>query len=373
MSTRTRIKKAPGPENRIQRTPANGDFISNWFTTEAIFFIAINVILVGISTYQTYVGYQADVAGNLLIAVAIAAVSGLLFLALNFEIRKRRKNGEKHSLLILMYTIPFGIAFFGNFNAFYANQTEDVELRNEIRAYRTQLTETKDEALQIIGNSVDINSFTKNYNSHIDQLRIEFNQPPQGWGRNAQDRWEELCQFLNTEGGDIKPRIIEGSRQQVRYDRAIANAEMQYENIINARQESIVGPTNNVNETYQKMIEEIDKNVNHHPPIYTSDMLDKMVEAENSIRSRVSSFVAQDQSALFSSEGLKLSSASEIGTIKHTIYKAFVEKKEPSATFFALFFSLIIDLAALLYVLVFIPFQRDQTAILKRPIGPVQI
>jgi|SRR5690625_4001086 len=373
MSTKNKIEITRGTNNGSQRNPGNGDSIYNWLTTEAIFFIAINVILVGISTYQTYVGYQADVAGNLLIAVAIAAVSGLLFLALNFEIRKRRKNGEKHSLLILMYTIPFGIAFFGNFNAFYANQTEDVELRNEIRTYRTQLTGTKDEALQIIGNSVDINNFTKSYNSHIDKLRIEFNQPPQGWGRNAQDRWEELCQFLNKEGGEIHPFIIEGSRQQVRYDRAIANAERQYENIINARQESIAGPTDNVNEIYQKMIEEIDKNVNHHPPIYTSDMLDKMVEAENSIRSRVSSFVDQDQSKIFSTAGLKLSSASEIGTIKHTIYKAFVEKKEPSATFFALFFSLIIDLAALLYVLVFIPYQREKSAILERPIGPVQI
>src|SRR5690554_6825781 len=137
----TRIKEAKSPEH-----DQNTSNSSNIYTTEFLFFIAINILLVGVSTYQTYVGYKADVGGNLLISGAIALTSGLLFIAINFSIREHRLKGKRHFKHLLLYIIPLGFSFLGNFNAFYINQTGDDFLRREIRQYQAHLTQTHDEA-----------------------------------------------------------------------------------------------------------------------------------------------------------------------------------------------------------------------------------
>src|SRR5690554_463806 len=166
----TRIKEAKNLEHN-----QNTSNSSNTYTTEFLFFIAINILAVGVSTYQTYIGYKADVAGNILIALAIALMSGILFLAMNFGIRKRRLEGKRHLWQIIMYIIPLGISFFGNFNAFYANQTGKDFLRHEIRQYQSQLTQTHDEAVQVVTSSVDVGSFQMSFNSALSQLETEFN------------------------------------------------------------------------------------------------------------------------------------------------------------------------------------------------------
>ena len=60
---------------------------------ELLFFIALNVLVVPFSTYQTFVGYEKDVAGNAILALIVAAISGVFFLAMNFGIRKSRLVG----------------------------------------------------------------------------------------------------------------------------------------------------------------------------------------------------------------------------------------------------------------------------------------
>lgn len=329
-------------------------------STDLLFFIAINVLAVGVSTWQTFVGYKADVAGNLMIALAIALMSGILFLAMNFEIRKRRLNGQKHILLVVMYLIPLGISFFGNFNAFYANQTGKDFLKNEIIAYKAQMNNTQNEAIQALQNKIDINSFEKNYLSYLGKLETEYNKPPSGWGSVAQQRWVELVEFLNAEGGHIKPSVIEGTRGSIRYNRALSFASNEKENIIQSKNNAIKQSLIAIEGKFKPVNHRIDSLINLNTPVYTSAMLDDLVEAENYIRSQASSFLGDD--SYFSNTALKPSEESGIGTIKHTLAKAFIEREEPSATAFSLFFSLIIDLAALLYILVFIPFNRTRTA-----------
>lgn len=345
---------------------------SKGMSTDLLFFIAINVLAVGVSTWQTFVGYKADVAGNIMIALAIALMSGILFLAMNFEIRKRRLNGQKHVLLVVMYLIPLGISFFGNFNAFYANQTGKDFLKNEIIAYKAQLNNTKNEAVQALQNSVDINSFDKNYHSYLGKLETEYNKPPSGWGSVAQQRWVELVQFLNDEGGNIKPTVIEGTRGSIRYNRALSFASNERDNIVQAKNNTIKQSLTAIEDKYKPVNTRIDSLINLSTPVYTSAMLDDLMEAENHIRSQASSFLSQND--FFSNPPLKPSIESGIKTIKHTLTKAFIEREEPSAIAFSLFFSLIIDLAALLYILVFIPYNRIRTAKAKGRInGPQRI
>lgn len=345
-------------EKEKQDLPAENSF--KGMSTDLLFFIAINVLAVGVSTWQTFIGYEADVAGNFIIALSIALMSGVLFLAMNFEIRKRRLKGQEHILLVVMYLIPLGISFPGNFNAFYTNQTGKDFLKNEIISYKAQMNNTKNEAVQALQSSVDINSFERNYNSYLGKLETEYNKPPSGWGSVAQQRWIELVQFLNDEGGNIKPTVIEGTRGSIRYNRALSFASNEKDNIVHAKNNTIKQSLTAIEDKYNPVNARIDSLINLSTPVYTSAMLDDLVEAENYIRSQASSLLGND--SYFSNIALTPSEESGIGTIKHTFTKAFIERKEPSATAFSLFFSLIIDLAALLYILVFIPYNRTKTA-----------
>lgn len=332
--------------------------------TELLFFIAINVIFVSISTYQTYVGYQADVAGNQFMAIAIAIAVGILFLAMNFEIRRRRINGEPHYWQLLLYLLPFGIAFFGNFNAFYANQTRDVLLREEITSYRSHLEQTYDEATQALIASANINSFEQDYNTHLNALKNEFNRPPAGWGRAAESRWIELVRFLNSQGGNINANVTGNTSGSIRYNRALAAADDEFENLKNAKKNAI-GPTQtSINARFEKVKNNIDKLVSQNPPTYNASMLDDMISAENFIRSQSTALLLRDD--FFSNPALKPSSANEIGTIKHTVERAFIKGENPSATLFALFISLVIDLAALMYILVFVRYNVQNTSLRGR-------
>jgi len=105
-------------------------------TVEFLFFIALNILVIPFSAYQTYIGYEKDVAGNAILAIVIALISAVLFAAMNFGIRQDRLNGKKHLLKVVMYLIPFGLSFPGNFNALYSNQMKENLLREEISEYK---------------------------------------------------------------------------------------------------------------------------------------------------------------------------------------------------------------------------------------------
>lgn len=338
---------------------------------EFLLFIAINVLLVGISTWQTFVGYKADVAGNILIAAAIALASGFMFFALNFGIRERMMKGENYNNMLLMYIIPLGISFFGNFNAFYSNQTESIFLKEETRAYRTQLTGTYDEASQAIEKYADLNTFERNYASHLEKLKIEFNNPPKGWGREAEKRWVELIDFLNEEGGSLSANVLGQTKDQVRYDRALANADRESKNISRSRSGNVNPIVDYIFDKYEPVNDKIESLTTGSNPDFDASLLDDIVEAENAIRTKVASFLNKPEEEVFSTEKLTPNSVNEAGTIQHTLKKAFIEWEIPSATLFSLFFSLIIDLAALLYIIVF--YKKPKNKITTGLRGPVKI
>lgn len=333
-----------------QQQNTKGDF------TDFAFFIVLNLLVVPFSAYQTFVGYQKDVAGHWVLALVVALISAVLFAAMNFGIRSSRLKGEKHHLKILMYIIPLGMSFFGNFNAFYSNQMRDALLRTETGNYRLTLTNTKNIAISEIEKSVDIPRFRRNYNLYETALKTEFGKPPQGWGKNCEQRWKDLCNFLSSNGGSLTPNVVSSYSGDIKYNRALNFALGEYNGILNAKHSRISPVKSSIESEFNAAIKKLDSLTNLTIPVYSSKMLDDMVVVENTIRTEAESFL--DNKSIFPYEPLKSSNENEIGTIKHTLNSAFVKKESPTATAFSLFLSLIIDFAALLYIVVFIPYNR---------------
>lgn len=88
-------------------------------------------------------------------------------------------------------------------------------------------------------------------------------------------------------------------------------------------------------------------------------MFEPIVKAENEIRNVTLPIVKLSEKEVFNSEKLELPSVIEIGKIKHSLNSAFVKFENPSATFISASLALIIDFAALIYILVFIPYNKD--------------
>lgn len=330
---------------------------NNTNTIEFLFFIALNVLVIPFSAYQTYVGYEkSNIAGGFLLAIVIAAISAVFFAAMNFGIRQDRLNGKRHWLKVIFYIIPFGISFFGNFNAFYSNQMKENLLREEITEYKYTLNQTHDLAIQRINDSIKLNSFEKEFNQKWQDLKTEYyDAKPPSWGPKSQKKWQTIVDFLQNEGGAIKISD-QGKNKSNYYYNAKTFAENTFDNLKDSKEDIIEEPINFIKTKYNPVIAKIDSLTSLSKPIYTSNMLDMMVEAENQIRTKTESFLNNEN--IFDYPPLKASDQNEIGTIKHTINSAFVKFENPSATIFSFFLSIIIDLAALIYILVFIPYHK---------------
>lgn len=345
------MKITPKAEKPLEKFKKKGDLV------ELLFFIALNVLVVPFSTYQTFVGYEKDVAGNAILALIVAAISGVFFLAMNYVIRESRLNGEKHFWKVLMYIVPLAISVPGNFNAFYSNQMKGSLLRQEINSYRLAMTSTKDVALSSIEVSIGLNDLETTFKSKLNTLEREYDTKPKGWGKNCISLWKDLCDFLNKQGGSINANSISSiTNEQLKFNKAKAFAEAEFGTIKNTRSSSIKPTIDYINTTFVDTDAVIDSLINLSTPVYRSSMLDKMVTVENLIRSKTESFLSNSE--VFPHDPLKSSNENEIGTIKHSFNSAFIKWESTTATVFSLFLSLIIDFAALLYILVFIPYNK---------------
>lgn len=334
---------------------------SNSSKIEWLFFIALNVLIIPFSAYQTYIGYIPVVSkdGNTLLAIVLALISGVLFAAMNFGIREKRLNNERHLLMVIMYIIPLGISFLGNFNAFYSNQMETSLLRNEVSKYKSTLTQTRDIAVHEIKSSIGLDAFKDEYGAKQTALQTEFYEAkPPSWGPQSQEKWVALCSFLQNEGGSIKVSD-QGKNKNNYFANAKVFSENTYNSLLASKKNTIKDPLDYIDSKYKPVVIEVDSLSQLSTPVYSSALLDKMVEAENDIRSKALSFLGRTD--IFTDPKLTPSTENDIGTIKHTIHSAFVKMENPSATFFSLFLSLIIDLAALLYIVVFIPYNSGRS------------
>jgi hypothetical protein len=88
-------------------------------------------------------------------------------------------------------------------------------------------------------------------------------------------------------------------------------------------------------------------------------ILDGLVKANNTIGSNADGYLKGIGLKTLEYTYLEPSNETQVGTIKHTIQSAFIRWDNPSATFFSFLLSIIIDLAALLYIIVFVPYNKN--------------
>lgn len=320
---------------------------------EILIFIAVNLFAVGISTWQTYIGYKADVGGNKVISAMIALLIMFFYFGLNIGIYQRRKKGEKYGMLIYMYLIPFGMSFFANFNAIYTNQTGKDFLRNEVLSYKSHIDITYNEARYSINETVDINDFTKEYDAILHRLNTEVKGDHKGFGREANKNWHELVDFLNENGGNIKADVINNRPPALRYDIAVSFAKGERDNIVRSMQNKISPTLDAIDKEYTPIDSEIEKTLESNTPVFEDAILNQIQQAEGNIRNNTTAYLrgVGANTDVFTNPPLKPSIESERGTIKYSLHKAFVEKENPIATIFSIFFSVIIDFAALLFII----------------------
>lgn len=327
---------------------------------ENLVFIALNFLVIPISAWQTYSGYL-EVVDYWILSAGIAAISGLLMLAMNIGIRNSRLEGRKHLWQTLFYIVPLGFSFFGNFNAFYSSQMKNELFDVEISKYEKVLNKTHADAIGALDASTGLPALEGSMNSMLNTIRSQYFQPMrQGWGKECEKGWKELTSILEAEdphGGHVtalltkRPSIAETIARE--YFDGISQSKLDE---IEPHKLYVDAQFNEVKDALQAAQD------SQSISAVGLSLLDDIKDANNNIGSRTQGFLPD-----FAYEELSLSEHNQQSTIKHTLKSAFVDMPNPSASFFSLFLSLIIDLAALIYILLFIPYNKNVRRRLRDP------
>lgn len=338
---------------------------SNSSTIELLFFIALNVLVIPYSGYQTFVGYENDVSGHWLGAAVIAAISAVLFAAMNFGIRQRRLEGKTHIWQVLLYVVPLGLSFFGNFNAFYSQQMQNELYDQEISRYEQVLTETHDNAVQILKESTGLEELRTSKDAELSSLQSQYDGRggKGGWGAECERHWVNLKSTLESQDplGSRITNFNPGLKDKMASARALANS---YFNQLEENKEAQVLPFISFADAQFHQVDSLIKDSRKNKTLNQNgrEILDGIIKANNQIGAKTHSHLKD-----FKYEPLETSAQNQIGTIKHTIKSAFIDMDSPSATFFSFFLSLIIDLSALFYILLFVPYRKTSGSFNRGP------
>lgn len=329
--------------------------------TELLFFIALNVLVILFSAYQTFIGYAKDVVDNWVAAAGIAAISAVLFAAMNFGIRDRRINGRPHLWQSVMYIIPLAISFLGNFNAFYSNQMRDDLLEQDVTRRQKNLVETHSRARTALEASTDLKKLELEMSSQLSSIQNQFNggAGKRGWGVECQRDWQHLRKLLedaNTSGARLT-NFSYGLDDEGKMRAARNIAETYFKTIKIAKQNEIRPRLNSIDSRLNEAMAEIERVQNAKSIKQDGNELIALITNNNNaigadIKGYLGSFTYQELEASFNKE---------IGTIKHSFTSAFVEREQPATAAVSLFLSLVIDLAALLYIMLFVPYNKNRS------------
>jgi len=147
-------------------------------------FLIISLFFLGISVYQTAKGYTQMFKG----AAWIMSIGiGIMMLFLAFEMRKRKKRGEKTLGLLMGYFVLAIFSFIGNFNALYTNYYTDSLYETELSNHQRELTEISTYAIEALKNADPISLKLKNDVDGLkEQLKTQItNTSDPGIGRKA--------------------------------------------------------------------------------------------------------------------------------------------------------------------------------------------
>jgi hypothetical protein len=318
-----------------------------------------------------------DVVETEWMAILIATLSAILFLAMNTGIRARRLNGKSHHWQALLYVIPLAISFFGNFNAFYSSQVRNQLFDQEVTKYERTLRETTTHAIAALDSSTGIVPLVAEHEQLMQNLESEALGVLgiTGWGPRAESEWQKVRRNLigTDKSGTPVPDLDPKMPEERKLNAAKKVAQNVKDRIVDTRQSQVAPVIDFINATSDSALSEI-KSVKQAKALNTDGrvLLDEIIEANNSIGAKTDAYLRKSAGTDFNYHKLETSDENQLGTIKHTITSAFVKWDNPTATWFSLFISLILDLSALFYILLFVPYDKRR-GIARINNGPVSI
>lgn len=187
------------------------DKLSAW-----LIFIALNLIALPFSAYQTFKGYEHDM--GLIIAGAIAALTTVFFIAINYEIARRRRTGRSIAILFLLYILPLAFSFPGNFGAFYSQFTDTLrQTQWDSKTSRVELNVDEAEAA-VERCDVQWSNRSKQFKTKRTELEAQYNDPSnRGFGEKCEKIYADMAKLLNvrfqTSTDRLEPRLDEADKQ----------------------------------------------------------------------------------------------------------------------------------------------------------------
>ncbi len=341
----------PPPDTLPEDKPKNGLLIGLW------------VICFSLATWQTFLGYSGQMAGNLTLAGAIALLCGSSLLGINLEIRKRIWEMKPHRLLVYLLIIPFILSFWGILASFYCQLSGSDIVEAEISKYHNTLIQTHSAGIQTIDSITGIQEIEAEINDKLQDLKREDNGGLglQGWGIASAQKWKNLRKYLQSKGpaGSIITDFNPGTPAAQKYTLA---EKLTQEYFINSIKPTRTNPYSALLAEANAEVKSINEKIND---LQTTGALGSSANVildeikflnnkiGNKIKVKVPTFVFTELSS---------SSEKQWGTISYTLDSVFVKSRGITDAVLAIILSICLNWIPLLYMKVFLkPVARTNT------------
>jgi len=286
------------------------------------FFFILTLIFLGISVWQTGLGYQL-MFGKIL-AWLFSFCLGFTMLYLLIQIRRNRINGVSAIGPLIAYIIVAIFSFWGNFNALYTRFNEDElykkELLNKKEDLAGSIVMAKKELLKVDPESI---SLITEVNSLKRQLKMQIlDQANPGVG----DRAKIIINDLENKLGQ-RLTIFSGTPDQLaaKYIENIENIlDVKLNVAMLMRSRELI---DDITDVYDKALEAIDKALDDNANVAKArKAIKEGVFAINDIGSKTKNFVGEDyeyKKAVFVNQ--------EVGKLSHTAKSALSGENNFSA------------------------------------------
>ncbi|MFC6276459.1 hypothetical protein [Psittacicella hinzii] len=304
------------------------------------------IILLGISFYETFIGYS-ELMGKFPALGFSLAVTLILF-AGTITIGKAVVNRES-VVAPFLFTIVFAlVTYAGNFNAFFTQFNTEIIYRKELTLHKDELKDVLESAKKVVAvKSADDLKLQSDVKELVSQLEIQVTDPSRpGFGKRATELLAEISKVLG------KP-LTELSHKDA--PQALRLYKEQIDKILNERlKNSELGKAqillNNVTAAANAQSVKIDKVLQggRGEIIRTHgySVIQESVDTVNALRTEVAKYA--DDEELYKFEPTKFG-AEEIGKITYAFSEGWGNYKFISI--FITILCLIIDLAAPLYLI----------------------
>jgi hypothetical protein len=336
---------------------------TNAFDSKALFFYALNFLMVPFSGAMTYYGFtnlfQMGTFGPVNVpALFIALITSLLFLAINFSIRENRLKGRPHKLQAAMYIVPMVFSCFGNFAALYdearrgfwieAEADQALGAMQSAKEILKEYAETKEKGIAQIETE---------YGKYI--TRMETSNETQGFtgiGPEVKKQWKDCKEYLRDQGVELTYFREDGNAEQYLIVNAKRYAQMGFSEYAESVRQEYTAVVTDIDTLYHHF-EGVKSNHFHNHNDYKATgcgFINEIASHYNKFVDRSKAQVEAMDGVEFSGQKLESGVCSKFDTPSYILNDAFVKMPSPPTTIGYGLVALLLDLAALLYVLIFV-------------------